>query len=189
MSKHDPDTHGFVMKEGQTYSGLSITSGNYDEAIKASNLYFSRVEDFIAKGGSEDVIDCVRGQRYEFENGELQGNLCRQFITIKGGVRDYVLASLRLKGEPKGIKIGPFKLNYDIMLGDHTIYGYGTGPVGRGLIDYVSHESGRKVRVLCIHAHKPVTRNGDYTIRKLPSILVKALFWFKKITGRTTKPV
>jgi len=181
MAKHDTDIHKMILESNMVYDGLELDGTGFDETIKLSNLRDVIVKNGSFKGGSEDVVDIVRGYDLEIRDSSLEANGCRSFLTIKGGAQQVVLENLILKGEPKGFLFGLLK--WDISIGDHTIYGYSAG-VTKVLINRVKHADGRRVRIARLHGEVDWVA-GNYKVIKFPKWLVKLLFFYHKIIGHS----
>lgn len=170
------DTHHTFLKSNRILADRQCDGTTYAEAIKGSNHHHTGIQRFRAYSGREECIDVVRGRFYQFVEGTLMSNQPtrgRTFITIKGGVNGCLLHNLMLYGKTRW--------PWDISLGDHTIYGYDTGPCTNIVINHVRHEDPlKKVTILVLHSHVPKCLNGNYRIIKVPKWIVKLLFWIKK---------
>lgn len=178
-----PDTHSFVIeRSNEVYRNLKLySSESYSEILKISNHENVTVTNSYIGGGNEDCIDVVRGKNIVFSDlvlSSLRGKGTRTFITIKGGVSDVIIKNINL--------IGKTRYPWDISLGDWTIYDADKNhpPVKNIRIEHVSHDTGRPIRVLCVHSEIPKIVGKNVKIIRVPPILVKIWFSLKRFFSR-----
>jgi hypothetical protein len=175
------DTNKYVITEdNKTYSELHLTSDpSYSEILKGSKRRNVVVEDSFIGGGNEDCVDMVRGENIKFQNLTVEAHeKTRVFFTLKGGIKGLTFNDVVLYGKSKWC--------WDISLGDWTNYDVDKRPKVRDIVleNVRFGDSNKRVKVLCLWSEKPTVIGGRVDIWKVPTFMVKILFWYKRKFGK-----
>ena len=152
-------------------------SKDTEDTVKGSNIQTCVIAGCTIAGGTEDCLDIVRGRDIAVSKTVFI-NPGKQFITLKGGVQNFLLSANSFFGRAKGW------WDFDIVLGGHQIYGWETGPVQGGVIEHCAAfdqwNQPRKLRVLCLHADKPDFRETPHFCLNVPSFIARFIFWLNR---------
>jgi len=172
------DTHEIVFEEdGQTISNRVVAAApGVSEAVKASLRQRITLRSCTVTGGEEDCVDIVRGRQVVLVDCTFMASRrTRQHLTIKGGVNTVSIANCAFVGRPRWW--------FDIVLGGWSDYDKLRRPKTRKVHLVNSwHVTGRRLRVLCLWAERPLVLNGTRaSVIKVPTIFVKAFFAWKRL--------
>lgn len=180
------DTHAFVLdRDDEIYQLGAIDGRSYSEAIKGSLRQRITLSVEEAIGGSEDVIDLVRGREIVIRDARLridERQRSPQFLTAKGGIQGLRLENVELVGEPAR--------NWDLAFGQWTLYDCDPQrpPLRRLVLDGVRHVSGRPVRVFCVKADPPELGAGDFRVTCMFRPFVSMWFALQRLRAADALP-
>jgi hypothetical protein len=167
------DTHLKVWPFNYTLDSTpeTLDGTGFSESWKSSDRSISGVKNKTFRGNpSEDDIDVVRGSSWTIgPNDHSRSNAAGQSITAKGGID-----GLRLRGSWKLAVIGQYS-NYDRWM---------ALPPTRN-ITFDGDASGK---VTLWWAEMPAYVPPGVTIRKIPTTIVKAYFYWRSIVQTIFPP-